>query len=132
MQKKTIIKILLSVIGLSGLISAAFITTKNVIAADPYWMSVDPGSIDKPWWNPDVGWGVFVGKDPGCTETDMKVRVYYGDGYYETLYNMHACDGYLFTHTFPAVQYRTYYQDWYDGQIGTPFYYEFTTDVYLY
>lgn len=96
-------------------IMAASMFAIPVYAADP-WMSVDPGTQTV---NQTASWTVYVGKEAGCPERDMKFLVYFGDGYYLTMTNLWSCYPYYPSHTFSRS--GDFTQNWFVGEGSNPF-----------
>lgn len=121
-------KNLVMAIVLVTLLSAVIVTP---VMAASYWLSALPSRRYVPSSNPWAWWGAYCGKESGCPETDMKIYLKYGDGYSTKVYNLHACVGYWFGHTFPPVL-TTWRQLWYTGSGGSPWYYMIDTHVTVY
>ncbi len=99
--------------------------------AASYWMSVDPGEMYLYYIDTDANWLVFMGNQPGCPETDMKLKVYYGDGGQGQGTGLLACDQIWVFHAY-SQSIDDYYVNWYTGQGTSPWYYMFDTRVYVY
>ncbi len=112
-------------------VALAAVTATQALAAS-IWMSVDPGYQAVRWTDPRASWATYTGKEPGCPETNLKNRVYYGDGTRQTKYAIIACQGYLWAHTFPGPVEKHFYQSWYAGQGSGSWIYMVQTDVYEY
>ncbi len=95
------------------------------VLAFTIWISVDPG--DQTVTSNLPVWTVYMGKAPGCPETDLKFKVYYGDGYSATRTNINACSPWGEGHYFSVGNFT---QNWYVGQGSSTFSYRISTYVH--
>lgn len=107
-MKKAILKGRISII-LAVIFGAVYVLP--AFAAN-FWMSVTPGNQITNGY-PAV-WNVIMGKEPGCPETNLKFREYFGDGVRVSVTNVAACTYVTTIHAYSNN--GTYTQTWYAGQ----------------
>jgi len=95
------------------------------VLAASIWISVNPGN--QTITSNLALWNVYMGKEPGCPETDLKFKVYFGDGYNSTYTNVRACTPWGIGHYFNSID--TFTQYWYVGQGSSGWTYRISTTV---
>ena len=93
------------------------------VFAATIWISVTPGN--QTITSSLATWSANMGKEPGCPETNLKFKVYFGDGYNSTYTNVRACHPWGIGHYFNNT--GTFTQSWYVGQGSGTFSYRIST-----
>jgi hypothetical protein len=95
------------------------------VLAAAIWISVTP---DNQTITSSLAlWNVYMGKEAGCPETDLKFKVYFGDGYNSTYTNVRACSPWGVGHYLNSL--GTFTQSWYVGQGSSGWTYRTSTTV---
>jgi hypothetical protein len=117
-MKKAILKIRASIV--LAIITAAAIALP--VFANAIWLTVNPGNQTT---SSQAAWQTTMGKEPGCPETDLKLRVLFGDGVSSTGTGMRACYPYVLVHYYNSS--GNYTQRWYVGKGSGGFFYLLST-----